>query len=146
MTMDFSVFKAINNLRPTVTKKTFIQTSSTPSRNLVFPGIGHCIKGPSFSVALPLKHHDQIHIKQKTEEQKSEEVTEPQTGGGSNDEAKIDEILLHSMKHPRMIETSSVTFEKPVKRKSNDSYGKGTEGPPKKKQNSKTMTHKFSFF
>lgn len=51
--MEYSVAKAIQNLRPTVTKQTYLHLSSTPQRNVIFPGVGHIIKHTNYIVSLP---------------------------------------------------------------------------------------------
>ncbi|MBM3938531.1 MAG: hypothetical protein FJ333_07760 [Sphingomonadales bacterium] len=151
--MEFSVSKAIDKLRPSVTRKTYLNSSSTPSKSLIIPGIGHCLRNTSFTVALSQqKRNSGYHLTKKTED--VAEDAQIGSGESANDnESKnvnLDKILLHSMKHPKMIETSSVTFEKkPVKRQSQQ--GKGTEVPHKKQnvpssQVKRSVPHKFSFF
>jgi len=144
--MEFSVSKAIDRLRPSVTKKSYLNVSSTPSKSLIIPGIGHCLRSTSFTVALPRKPNDSYHLTKKTTEE-IQDVPDIQAGAGETKVADTQsKILLHSMKHPKMIETTSVTFaKKPVKRSLQK--GEGVEVPIKKLHPSKkNVPHKFSFF
>lgn len=51
--MEYSISKAIQNLKPTVTRNSFPKLTATPSRNIIFPGIGHTIRKTNFIVSLP---------------------------------------------------------------------------------------------
>jgi len=150
--MEFSVSKAVNNLRPTTSRLPYANYSSTPSRNVVIPGIGHTVKPPTSSriVALSSNRQNGLHLSKQIEvdDDNVKKIEHLQSGAGveSADEElspKLDQVLEHSKKHPRMIETGSITIEKtkPVKQKT-----KG-DGPPvkKAKQNNLSVKHKFSF-
>jgi len=152
--MEFSVSKAINNLRPSITKLPYARSTSFPSKNVIIPGIAHSSKPPHSSQIVSLSsatRHQGNFISKKLEK----EETDVQTGGGKKEESdlaknlKLDSVLLHSMKHPRMIETSSVTFErsKPLKQKPKDKQGSGEVSTAKKPKltTKSNMKHKFSF-
>jgi len=67
--MEFSLAKAIDRMRPSVSNRFYIRLSSTPSKFSMVPGIGQTVKMPSNIVALPQQHRsDGIHIKKKNEE------------------------------------------------------------------------------
>lgn len=110
--MEFSVSRSIQRLKPMVSTHSYPQLSSTPSQNYVIPGLGHTIKQTNLIVSLP-EPKSANHIS------KSIEPTENvQTGGGGDNDVEqndytnsdIDKILVHSMKHPRMIQTGSISI------------------------------------
>jgi len=65
--MDYSVSKAIQNLKPTLSHSNFPRITATPSRNIVFPGLGHVIRKTNFVVHLSGQHnaHEVVPHKEK---------------------------------------------------------------------------------
>ena len=71
--MEYSISKAIQNLRPTITKRAYPRLSPTPARNIVFPGFGHIIRKTNYIVLLP-NHHNIYQVSKKIEEQPEDDV------------------------------------------------------------------------
>ena len=58
--------KSVQSLKPFVTKRSFPFLSSTPSKNIVTPGVGHITKQTSYIVGLP-GYNDANQITKKLE-------------------------------------------------------------------------------
>lgn len=117
-------------------------------------GLAHFITHTNYIVSLHGKQDNQIT--KKTENDNLDD----QTGGG-NDQVNesmdisenndLPEALLHSLKHPRLIETGVIEFqsEKPVKRKIESiekiSPSKQIKLETNKPGKKRPMKHKFNF-
>lgn len=157
--MEFSVSKAINNLKPSISRRSYPHLTTTPALSSVLPGIGHSIKQTKYIVSLP-GYHDVNHLTKKVEVEEPEQNV--QNGGGVHDEPRsspsnAEEILKYSRTHPKLIQTSSITFDSDSQNNSKSRKkkidGGGGQGEMAKKpklnpdtNNKKVLVHKFSFF
>ena len=58
----------------------------------------------------------------------------------------FDEPLLHSFKHPRIIETDTIVFPSQINRKKEDKSATKTDPPTKKLKVDHQKPHKFQLF
>jgi len=152
--MEFSVAKAIERLKPKVSYRSFPHFSSNPSVEVHMPGIG--LIANNFCYFVPISGHlNPSAIKKKQE-------IDPEQRGGANDLfvepqlnlsddekvldenpklEKLDPILLKSMKHPRLIETDSISFDEEPRVKK---FKNSTNQNSKSERNEK-IKHKFQF-
>lgn len=151
--MEFSVSRSIQRLTPLVSTNYYPYLSSTPATNRIVPGLGHTIKQPRYIVTLP-DNKGPMNITKSIETDDLDQNVE-QTGGGSesdlpkdNSKTSIDQVLLHSMNHPRLIETGSISMQavKPLKHKLEVKKSEPNIKKPKVQSSSKKpIVHKFQF-
>lgn len=123
--MEYSVAKAIENLKPRCTYSSSVHLSNTPVNDIISPGIGHAVQTYKVFVAIPghlnptkiikkVESENQTGGSQNEPETVDSNETEPQASSSNISEDKfkvLNPILQKSLKHPRMIEAGSISFE-----------------------------------
>ena len=130
--MQFSVYENIQALKGKLYEQSFPLYSSTPSRDLINPGLSFNL----YSDIVPLNQGRDTHNKVQA---KGNEILESQTVENQTGSGLSNEQLQYSFQHPRPIKTETLFIKKSSTKRQNDSP------EDKEFKKSKKMKHKFQF-